>query len=31
MQEKGDKANALKWYEISKKMINNPAYSKGSR
>ena len=25
---KGDKANALKWYEISKKMINNPAYSK---
>jgi tetratricopeptide (TPR) repeat protein len=25
---KGDKANALKWYEISKQMINNPAYSK---
>jgi tetratricopeptide (TPR) repeat protein len=25
---KGDKQNALKWYEISKRMINNPAYSK---
>ncbi len=25
---KGDKPNALKWYEISKRMINNPAYSK---
>ena len=25
---KGDKANALKWYEISKRMINNPAYTK---
>ncbi len=25
---KGDKANALKWYEISKRIINNPAYSK---
>jgi len=25
---KGDKANALKWYKISKQMINNPAYSK---
>ena len=25
---KGDKANALKWYAISKGMINNPAYSK---
>jgi len=25
---KGDKANALKWYEISKRMVNNPAYSK---
>jgi tetratricopeptide (TPR) repeat protein len=24
----GDKQNALKWYEISKRMINNPAYSK---
>ena len=25
---KGDKPNALKWYAISKRMINNPAYSK---
>jgi len=25
---KGDKANALKWYEISKRMINNPVYTK---
>ena len=25
---KGDKANALKWYEISKRMVNNPLYSK---
>lgn len=25
---KGDKANALKWYSISKRIINNPAYSK---
>jgi tetratricopeptide (TPR) repeat protein len=25
---KGDKQNALKWYEISKRMVNNPAYSK---
>ena len=25
---KGDKPNALKWYEISKQMINNPAYTK---
>jgi tetratricopeptide (TPR) repeat protein len=25
---KGDKVNALKWYELSKRMINNPAYSK---
>lgn len=24
---KGDKANAVKWYEISKKMVNNPVYS----
>lgn len=24
----GDKSNALKWYEISKRMVNNPAYSK---
>lgn len=24
----GDKPNALKWYEISKRMVNNPAYSK---
>jgi tetratricopeptide (TPR) repeat protein len=25
---KGDKANALKWYEVSKRMVNDPAYSK---
>ena len=25
---KGDKPNALKWYEISKRMINNPVYTK---
>lgn len=25
---KGDKVNAVKWYEISKKMVNNPEYSK---
>ena len=25
---KGDKPNALKWYGISKRIINNPAYSK---
>lgn len=25
---KGDKANALKWYEISKRVVNNPVYSK---
>ncbi len=25
---KGDKPNALKWYEISKRLINNPAYTK---
>ncbi len=25
---KGDKQNALKWYEISKRMVNNPAYTK---
>jgi len=24
----GDKTNALKWYEISKRMVNNPSYSK---
>ncbi len=24
----GNKENALKWYEISKRMVNNPAYSK---
>ncbi|MEO7765904.1 MAG: tetratricopeptide repeat protein, partial [Ferruginibacter sp.] len=24
----GDKPNALKWYEISKRLVNNPAYSK---
>lgn len=24
----GDKPNALKWYQISKRMVNNPAYSK---
>ena len=26
--EKGDKINAIKWYEISKRIVNNPAYSK---
>ena len=26
--DKGDKDNAKKWYEISKRMINDPAYSK---
>jgi tetratricopeptide (TPR) repeat protein len=25
---KGDKENALKWYEISKRLVNNPQYSK---
>lgn len=25
---KGDKSNALKWYEISKRMVNDPEYSK---
>ena len=25
---KGDKVNALKWYEISKRIVNNPVYSK---
>ncbi len=25
---KGDKPNALKWYEISKRMVNDPEYSK---
>ena len=25
---KGDKPNALKWYGISKRMVNNPAYTK---
>ena len=25
---KGDKKNALKWYEISKRMVNNPSFSK---
>ena len=25
---KGDKVNALKWYEISKRLVNNPVYSK---
>ena len=24
----GDKPNALKWYEASKRIINNPVYSK---
>lgn len=24
----GDKANAIKWYEVSKRLINNPTYSK---
>jgi Flp pilus assembly protein TadD len=26
--ETGDKANAVKWYEYSKKLVNNPAYSR---
>jgi tetratricopeptide (TPR) repeat protein len=26
--ESGDKTNAVKWYEYSKKLVNNPAYSK---
>ena len=26
--ETGDKVNAVKWYEYSKKLVNNPAYSK---
>ena len=26
--ESGDKTNALKWYEYSKKLVNNPEYSK---
>ena len=26
--ETGDKANAVKWYEYSKKLVNNPEYSK---
>jgi cytochrome c-type biogenesis protein CcmH/NrfG len=25
---KGDKGNALKWYEVSKRLVNNPEYSK---
>lgn len=25
---KGDKVNAIKWYEISKRMVNDPEYSK---
>jgi len=25
---KGDKANAIKWYEITKRMVNDPEYSK---
>ncbi len=25
---KGDKANAVKWFEVSKRIVNNPAYSK---
>lgn len=25
---KGDKANAIKWYQISKRMVNDPQYSK---
>lgn len=25
---KGDKQNALKWYEVSKRLVNNPAYTK---
>ena len=24
----GDKQNAVKWYEQSKKLVNNPAFSK---
>ena len=26
--ESGDRQNALKWYEYSKKLVNNPAYSR---
>jgi cytochrome c-type biogenesis protein CcmH/NrfG len=26
--ESGDKKNAVKWYDYSKKLVNNPAYSK---
>jgi len=26
--DKGDKSNALKWYGISKRLVNNPAYTK---
>jgi tetratricopeptide (TPR) repeat protein len=26
--ENGDRANAVKWYEYSKKLVNNPAYSR---
>jgi tetratricopeptide (TPR) repeat protein len=26
--ESGDKVNAVRWYEYSKKLVNNPAYSK---
>lgn len=26
--EKGDKQNAIKWYEVSKRMVNDPRYSK---
>ena len=26
--ENGDKTNAVKWYEYSKKLVNDPAYSK---
>ena len=26
--EKGDKQNAVKWYEVSKRMVNDPKYSK---
>jgi Tfp pilus assembly protein PilF len=26
--ESGDKVNAVKWYEYSKKLVNNPAYSR---
>jgi hypothetical protein len=25
---KGDKTNALKYYEITKRLVNNPVYSK---